>query len=75
MPRVLALIALMLIALPLQAEEQRVRIPDACRELANRFGLPLTLTPAEAARALAYLRITSSRDPAVQRCRLAMLPH
>ena len=50
MTRVLAVIALLLIALPSRAEVQRVRIPDACRELANRAGLPLTLTYSEAAR-------------------------
>lgn len=72
MTRALAVIALVLFALPSRAEDQRVRIPDACRELANRAGLPLTLTPSEAARAVAYLRIMSGRDPAVQRCRQAM---
>jgi len=65
-------IALVLLALPSRAEEQRVRIPDGCRELADRAGLPLTLTPAEAKRAIAYLRVMISRDPAVARCRLAL---
>jgi hypothetical protein len=51
----------------------RERIPDECRELANRAGLPLTLTHAEASRAIAYLSIMSSQDPAVVRCRLAVL--
>ena len=41
-----------------------MRIPGACRELANRPGLPLTLTPSEAMRAVAYLRLISSADPA-----------
>jgi hypothetical protein len=73
MPAVLAMIALVLLALPSRAaEEQRVRIPDGCRELADRAGLPLTLTPAEAKRAVAYLRVMISRDPAVARCRLAL---
>jgi hypothetical protein len=70
--RALAVIALVLFALPSRVEAQRVRIPDACRELANRAGLPLTLTPSEATRAVAYLRLMSSRDSAVQRCRQAM---
>ena len=67
-------IALALLTLPSGAEEKRERIPDACRELANRAGLPMTLTHAEASRAIAYLSIMSSRDSAVVRCRLAMLP-
>jgi hypothetical protein len=72
MPAVLATIVLVVLALPLRAEEARVRVPDGCGELADRAGLPLTLTPAEAARAIAYLRATISRDPAVARCRLAL---
>jgi hypothetical protein len=72
MPAVLAAIALVLLALPLRAEEQRVRIPDGCRELAERAGLPLMLTQAEAARAIAYVRVMISQDPAVARCRLAL---
>lgn len=40
MPAVLAAIALVLLALPPRAEEDRVRIPDGCRELADRAGLP-----------------------------------
>jgi hypothetical protein len=72
MTRALAVIVLVLLALPSHSEVQRVRIPDACRELANRAGLPLTLTPAEAARAVAYLRLMISQDPAVQRCQHAM---
>jgi hypothetical protein len=64
--------ALVLLTLPLRAEEQRERIPDGCRELAKRAGLPLTLTKAEAARAVAYLAKMNRHDPAVQRCRLAM---
>lgn len=72
MPAVLAVIALVLLALPSRAEEQRVRIPDGCRELADRAGLPLTLTRAEATRAIAYLRVIISRDPEVARCRLAL---
>jgi hypothetical protein len=67
-----AFIALVLLALPSRAEEQRVHIPSGCRELADRAGLPLTLTPAEAARAIAYLRVMISQDPAVARCRLAL---
>ena len=59
----------MLLDLPSRAEEQRERIPDGCRELANRAGLPLTLTHSEAVRAIAYLSIMSSGDPAVVRCR------
>jgi len=62
-----------LLVLPSGAEEVRERIPDGCRELANRAGLPLTLTHAEALRAIAYLSIMSSSDPAVVRCRAAML--
>ena len=69
---VLAVIALMLIAAPSRAQEQRVRIPDACRELANRAGLPLTLTPADAKRAVSYIRVMISEDPAVARCRVAL---
>jgi hypothetical protein len=72
MPAVLAAIALVLLALPSQAQEERVRIPDGCRELADRAGLPLTLTHAEAARAIAYIRVMLSQDAAVARCRLAL---
>ena len=43
----------MLLVLPSHAEEQRERIPDGCSELANRAGLPLALTKAEATRAFA----------------------
>jgi 3-hydroxyisobutyrate dehydrogenase-like beta-hydroxyacid dehydrogenase len=71
MPAVLAVIALLLLALPSRADV-RVAIPAACRELADRAGLPLTLTPAEAARAVAYIRVMVSQDPAVARCRLAL---
>jgi len=67
----LAVIVLALFSQPSRAEE-RVRIPVACRELADRVGLPLTLTPAEAARAIAYLRATNSQDPAIARCRLSL---
>jgi hypothetical protein len=66
------MIALVLLALPSRADEQRVPIPDACRALAERAGLPMTLTPAEAARAVAYIRVMISHDPAVARCRLAL---
>jgi hypothetical protein len=71
----LAAIALvLLLALPSRAEdEQRERIPGGCRELADRGGLPLTLTHTEAARAIAYLSLMSGRDPAVLRCRAAIL--
>ena len=69
---VLAVSALMLLALPARADEQRVRIPAGCRELADRAGLPLTLTPAEAARAIAYIRVMLGQDAAVTRCRLAL---
>ena len=68
----LAAIILVLLSLPTGAAEQRERIPDGCRELANRAGLPLSLTRSEAVRAIAYLRLMSARDPAVIRCRLAM---
>jgi hypothetical protein len=71
MPAVLAVIALLLLALPSRADV-RVAIPVASRELADRAGLPLTLTPAEAARAVAYIRVMVSQDPAVARCRLAL---
>jgi hypothetical protein len=71
MPAVLAVIALLLLALPSRADV-RVAIPAVCRELADRAGLPLTLTPAEAARAVAYIRVMVSQDPAVARCRLAL---
>ena len=69
----LAAIALVLLTSPSVADEQRERIPDGCRELANRVGLPLSLTHAEATRAIAYLSLMSSRDAAVTRCRQAML--
>ncbi len=62
----------MLLALPSRAEEERVRIPDGCRELADRAGLPLTLTHAEAARAIAYIRVVLGQDAVVARCRLAL---
>ena len=70
---VLAAIALALLALPSYAAgEQRERIPAECRELADRVGLPLTLTHAEATRAIAYVRLMNSRDPAVLRCLAAI---
>jgi len=69
--RVLAGTALMLFTLPSHGEE-RVRIPAACREVADRAGLPLTLTPSQAKRAIAYLRIINSQDPAVARCLLVL---
>ena len=72
MTRTLAAIALVVFSVPSGAAEQRERIPDACRELANRAGLPLSLTHSEAVRAIAYLRLMSARDPAVVRCRRAM---
>lgn len=68
----LATIALVLFTLPSGAVEERERIPEGCRELANRVGLPLALTHAEATRAIAYLSLMSSGDPAVTRCRQAM---
>jgi len=72
MPVVLAVIGLLLLALPSRAEEARVPVPAACRALAERAGLPLTLTHAEAARAVAYIRVMISQDPAVARCRVAL---
>ncbi len=72
MPAVLAVIALVLLALPSRADEQRVAIPGACKQLAARAGLPLTLTHAEATRAVAYIRVMISEDPAVARCRMAL---
>lgn len=73
MSRILIVLALVLLSAPSRAEEQRERIPAGCRVLADRAGLPLALTRAEAARAVAYLALMSGRDPAVQRCRQAML--
>ena len=67
-----AVTALVLLALPGRADEQRMAVPGACRELAVRAGLPLTLTHAEATRAVAYIRVMISQDPAVARCRLAL---
>jgi hypothetical protein len=73
MPAILAMIALLLLlALPARADEERVRIPSGCRELADRAGLPLTLSHAEATRAIAYIRVMNGEDPAVVRCRLAL---
>jgi hypothetical protein len=43
------------------------------RELADLVAPPLTLTHAEATRAIAYLSLMSSRDPAVLRCRASKL--
>ena len=64
----------MSLALPSRmVAEERERIPSGCRGLADRAGLPLTLTHAEAVRAIAYLSLMSGRDPAVVRCRAAML--
>ena len=74
MPAVLAVIALLLLASPSRAED-RVPVPAACRELAERAGIPLTLTSAEAERAIAYIRVMVSDDPAVARCRLALRNH
>ncbi len=62
----------MLLVSPSRAAEDRVPIPAACRALAERAGLPMTLTHAEAARAVAYIRVMISQDPAVARCRLAL---
>ena len=62
---------LMLFPLPSSGVE-RVSIPSACREVADRGGLPQTLTPGQAKRAIAYLAIMSSQDPAVTRCRQAL---
>ncbi len=73
MMRILAALAVVLLTLPSRAAKQCERIPDGCRELANRAGLPLVLTHAEATRAIAYLGLLSGRDPAVVRCRQAML--
>jgi hypothetical protein len=61
----------MLLASPSRAED-RVPVPAACKALAKRAGLPLTLTHAEAARAVAYIRVMISQDPAVARCRVAL---
>jgi hypothetical protein len=72
MPAVLVAIALVLLAPPSRAEEERVRIPDGCRELADRAGLPLTLTHADATRAIAYIRVMLGQDAAVARCRPAL---
>lgn len=72
----IALVAITLMSLVLPSRvgaEERERIPSGCRELADRAGLPLTLTHAEAVRAIAYLSLMSGRDPAVVRCRAAML--
>ena len=70
----LAASALALLALSARAaEEPRERIPAECRELADRVGLPLTLTHAEAVRAIAYVRLMNGQDPAVMRCRAAIL--
>ena len=70
----LAAIALALLVQPVRAAQgQRERIPAECRELADRVGLPLTLTHAEAARAIAYVRLMNGQDPAVLRCRAAIL--
>ena len=71
MPAALAAIALMILALPSRADD-RVPIPEGCRALAERAGIPLTLTHAEAARAIAYIRVLVSDDPEVARCRLAL---
>ena len=59
----IAVIGLLLLALPSRAEEVRVPVPAACRALAERAGLPLTLThaEAEAARAIAYIRVMSAK--------------
>ncbi len=70
-PRAIAAIALTLLTLPSHGGE-RVPIPSACREVADRGGLPQTLTPGQAKRAIAYLAIMSSQDPAVTRCRRAL---
>lgn len=71
---VLAAIVLTLLTLPAGGEEEkRERIPSECRDLANRAGLPLTLSRAEAVRAIAYLSVMRDGDSAVVRCRLAVL--
>jgi hypothetical protein len=56
-----------------RADEVKAKsIPIGCKELADRAGLPLTLTPAQAKRAIAYVCAMSTRDPAVARCRVAL---
>ena len=70
-PAVVAAIVLLLVASPLRAED-RVPVPAACRALAVRAGIPLTLTHAEAARSVAYIRAVASQDPMVARCRRAL---
>lgn len=71
MPRILAIVALILLALPCYGEE-KIRIPRACRELAKRFGVPLWLTPAQAKRAIDYVNVMNGQDPEVIYCRLAL---
>ena len=69
----LAAAALALLVMPVHAAgEKRERIPAGCRELADRVGLPMTLTKAQAIRAIAYVRQMDSHDPAVRRCLVAI---
>ena len=72
MPRILAIMALIVLVLPCYGGERKIRIPRACRELAERSGVPLWLTLAQAKRAIAYVNVMNSRDPAVVLCRLAL---
>ncbi len=65
--------ALALLVMPAHAAgEKRERIPAGCRELADRVGLPMTLTQAQAIRAIAYVRQMDADDPAVRRCLVAI---
>jgi hypothetical protein len=71
MPAAVAVVALLPLASVSRAED-RVPVPAACRELAERAGIPMTLTHDEAERAVAYIRVIVSQDPVVVRCRLAL---
>lgn len=62
----LILIGLLLVA------EPREPIPAACMELAQRFGLPSTLSPSEAARAIRKLNSLPADFPGAQSCKSAI---
>ena len=71
MNRVIAMTALILFTLPAFGVE-RVRIPAACRELAERTGVPMWLTLAQAKRAIAYVNVMNGQDAVVARCQRAL---
>ena len=72
MPAVLAAICSDAARSSLAGGGSRAHSRQPAGQLAERAGIPLTLTHAEAARAIAYIRVMVSDDPEVARCRVAL---